>query len=171
MTTSTLLIAFACLLAGAGLGAFFTRRFSPQERERRELAESLHRQEAEAAAYQQQVTAHFIKTSELVNNLAQSYREVHQHLALSATHLANPEVGRSLLNAGTGQLELNLDAKSQVRTLEPPRDYSTKKDMLNPGYSLQDTAGTMNPIKMTAGAQHLELTADNDEDDPTLKVG
>lgn len=170
MATSTLLIALTCLLAGVGLGALITRRFSPQEKERRDLAEALRRQAAEAAAYQQEVTTHFIKTSELVNNLAQSYREVHQHLALSAMHLANPEVGRALLTAAAGQLELNLDTKSPTRTLEPPRDYSPIKGVLSPRYGFQDEVGTTNALGIKT-TRHLELAADNDEDDPTLKVG
>lgn len=167
MTTSSTLIAFACLVAGIALGALFVRWLSPQERERRELAESLRRQQTEAAMYQQQVTEHFIKTSELVNNLAQSYREVHQHLALSAMHLANPEVGRSLLT--TGQLELTLDQQSPSQRLEPPRDYSPKKGALSPGYGFYDGDSPTQPNDTTRLNQ--PRAALENDDDPTLKVG
>jgi len=169
VTTSSTLIALACLAAGIALGAFFVRWLSPQERERRELTESLHRQQTEAAAYQQQVTEHFIKTSELVHNLAQSYREVHQHLALGAMHLANPEVGRSLLTAVSGQLELTLDEQSSSQRLEAPRDYSPKKGALNPGYGFYDDASPTQPNDTTRSSQP-RLTPEND-DDPTFKVG
>lgn len=163
VTGSTLLLGFVCALGGLALGAFLTYRFSAQAEQRRKLAEALRRKEEEASRYQQEVTAHFIKTSELVNNLAQSYRAFHHHVTTGAMTLTTPEVGRQLLNAGAGQLEFSLDPDATMgRVIEPPKDYSPRNGILSARYGLDDSAAATGS---DAGA------AADSRDDPTLKVG
>jgi uncharacterized membrane-anchored protein YhcB (DUF1043 family) len=58
------------------------------------MAERLQEAEQELSSYRDDVTKHFTETSRLVNNLTQSYRDVHEHLASSAMKLTNPAISQ-----------------------------------------------------------------------------
>lgn len=167
VTSATLLLAVACTLGGIAIGALLARRFSTHAEHRRQLAETLRRKEEEAAHYQQKVTAHFIKTSELVSDLAQSYRAFHQHVTTGAMTLTTPEVGRKLLNAAAGQLEFSLDPKpDSAQAIEPPKDYSPRNGMLSARYGLDES--TVVEDSPSPGDSRDDPAL---RDDPTLKVG
>lgn len=166
VTGSTLLVGFVCALGGLVVGALLTYRFSAQAEQRRKLAEALQRKEEEASRYQQDVTAHFIKTAALVNDLAQSYRAFHHHVTVGAMTLATPEVGRQLLNATAGQLEFHLDQDANGGGIvEPPKDYSPRNGVLSARYGMNVGTG------VGAEAAGTEALSADSRDDPTLKVG
>lgn len=82
------------LAAGALIGAAIMRYWSPRLKVNKEMAERLQEAEQELNSYRDEVTQHFTETSRLVNNLTQSYRDVHEHLANSAMKLTNPAVSQ-----------------------------------------------------------------------------
>ena len=74
-----------------GLGFLAARLSSGASRRSRELDEELQRNRAELAAYRAQVTSHFSRTAELVNELTSNYRTVYQHLAEGSRVLCDGE--------------------------------------------------------------------------------
>ena len=131
-TLSTLVItAVAALLVGTAIGAILVKSLHPQEQQNREMENRLKNAEESLKDYQQEVSEHFAETSQLVNNLTQSYKEVHEHLANSALNLTNPDISRQLIDAGDGKLISNSaesPAEDEANT-EAPRDWAPK----NPG--------------------------------------
>lgn len=115
-----------CLLIGAALGAAAFKLFTGRSNVR-ELEERLYRSEDELKKYQQDVTQHFAQTSELVNNLTRSYREVYEHLANSALKLTTPDLSRQILKSAN--TELLDDEKTYIseEKFEVPRDWAPKK--------------------------------------------
>ena len=141
MSSTTIIIALICLAAGAVIGLLLARLSNPEQQQVRELEGKLQRAEDGLKDYQQEVTEHFVQTSGLINNLTQSYKAVHEHMAGSAMHLANPDISRQLVNAGTGKLTNNsADSTLSETQPEPPKDYAPKAPggILSEGYGLKD---------------------------------
>ena len=89
MLTTHLLSFLAGLVAGAGVLYWLLparRQGSQLIRERDEARNALNH-------YRDQVDRHFLETADLVNDLTQSYRAVHQHLSQGAHGLCS-EAGR-----------------------------------------------------------------------------
>lgn len=129
---SILIVAIViALLIGIALGALATRASNPQQ-ESRQLEARLKDTEEKMLNYQQEVTEHFLQTSQLVNQLTQSYQDVHQHLADSALKLANPEISQRLLEAADGKLpaidHTHVSSNDEDETeAVPPRDWAPKE--------------------------------------------
>ncbi len=169
MTTSTLLIGLAALAIGLIIGFVLARTLHPQARERKDLEGKLQESQEQIKNYQQEVTEHFVKTSELINNLSHSYRDVHEHLATSAMHLTNPEISRKLIDAGFGR---NEDKGNVISgdTPEPPKDYAPKVPggILSEEYGLKEDTQTLKPPHLKDDLS--TDTKNDDEEDPTLKI-
>ena len=169
MTTPTILIGLSCLALGLIIGFIMARTLHPKERERKELEDKLQQSQEQIKNYQQEVTEHFLKTSELVNNLSHSYRDVHEHLATGAMRLTNTDISRQMIDAGFGRHENTNVITGE--TPEPPKDYAPKVPggILSEGYGLkEDTAGS--GTTKTDVAPDTSATLADDDDDPTLKV-
>ncbi len=139
---STLIIScLVCLAAGGGIAALVLYTFRAPLLGR-DLEQRLHHAETTLQSYQRDVAEHFAQTSQLVNNLTQSYREVHEHLANGALKLATPAISRQILDSANSSL--GGDTKSYIsgQHLEPPRDWAPKapgsKGTLSPDYGLRD---------------------------------
>ncbi|MDQ2078261.1 YhcB family protein [Marinimicrobium sp. ABcell2] len=127
VSISTLVITgLLCLLGGAALGASLLNLWGPPNRTR-ELEERLYRAENELKKYQQDVTQHFSRTSELVNNLTHSYREVYEHLANSALKLTTPAMSRQILESANSQLLGDETTYISEESYEAPRDWAPKR--------------------------------------------
>ena len=132
------LISVAALVVGGIIGFLFGRSGAGNSRQA-ELAEQLQTTRNELENYKEDVANHFEKTAELVNNLTNSYQDVHQHLAGGAQNLCQPgSIDLALAPSLTPQLEENAEtsADSQQETTtqdsaevapEPPRDYAPKE--------------------------------------------
>ena len=122
----TLIMVSAIVLCIGGLiGAIISRTLIPPA-EQKGLETQLQKAREELARYQQDVAQHFAETSKLVNNLTQSYKDVHEHLAKGAIQLTNPEITRQILQAGDGQLGLEAHDVIEEEDLQPPRDWAPK---------------------------------------------
>ncbi len=163
MPTDPLTIALASLAVGLVIGTIAGRILSGATRQRRTLTEELRQKDDELKTYQHQVTEHFITTSELVNNLTHSYKEVHQHLAASAMTLTNPEISNKLLEAGSGNLGIShVIDDSSAASPQPPKDYTPDvSGVLDESYGLE---------KNTPESAADTATENNNGDDPTAKV-
>lgn len=129
--STLIIIAVAALIVGALIGMGLTKGLSPQEKQNRNLEHRLQKAEEQLRDYQHEVSTHFAETSQLVNSLTQSYRDVHEHLASSALKLTNPDISRQLIDAADGKL-LTKPKQSKEDTeylKEAPRDWAPK----NPG--------------------------------------
>lgn len=140
VSISTLVITgLLCLLGGVALGALMLSLWGPANRTR-EVEERLYRAEDELKKYQQDVTAHFAHTSELVNNLTQSYREVYEHLANSALKLTTPALSRQILESANSQLLGGEKTYVSEEHFEAPRDWAPKQGLgaLSESYGLHE---------------------------------
>jgi uncharacterized membrane-anchored protein YhcB (DUF1043 family) len=88
------ILGFALGAVIGGIGTYvFIGRYSHTAKLRAELGELKER----FSDYRDQVTQHFMRTSELVQEMTQSYRAVYEHLATGARELCDGEAeGRSL---------------------------------------------------------------------------
>ena len=138
-----------CLLAGAGIGAaalyFFRTQLLGHNAEQR-----LHEAESALQGYQRDVAEHFAQTSQLVNNLTNAYREVHEHLANSALKLATPAISRQILDSANSNLGSDTRAYINEQRIEPPRDWAPKtpgaKGVLSEDFDLRDDHQDSAPI-------------------------
>lgn len=185
MATSTLLIGLLCLATGLVIGFVMARTLHPKERERKDLEEKFQQSQDQIKDYQQEVTEHFMKTSELVNNLSHSYRDVHEHLSTGAMRLTNTEISQQMIDAGFGRRENQHVIASE--TPEPPKDYAPKVPggVLSEEYGLKDdtvqgtSKNTIQSTSQKANMTNINVANDagdlsndliDDDDDPTLKV-
>jgi uncharacterized protein len=137
------------LLGGLGLGALsyhLLRNFIQGGN----LEQRLHQAESNFEGYQRDVAEHFAQTSQLVNNMTQSYREVHEHLASGALKLATPAISRQILDSANSHLSGNTKAYLKEQRVEPPRDWAPKsagsKGTLSEDFDQDDDQRSAAPI-------------------------
>jgi uncharacterized membrane-anchored protein YhcB (DUF1043 family) len=130
---NTLLLAIlVALLAGAALGALLSRRFSPDSQKQRELERNLDRLLQQQKDYQHEVVEHFTDTAKLLGNLAESYRDVHNHLAHGATKLAGGHQVEDLQPIPEASFE-KLGDGGNPEQLQQPLDYAPKSSPFETG--------------------------------------
>jgi len=156
-----IIVGLICLLGGGAIGALVFRSFDTRS-QNRALEERAFRAEDELKRYQQDVAEHFAKTSELVNGLTQSYRDVYEHLANSALKLTTPALSRQILESANTQL-LGTGNNTTFLTeeqIEAPRDWAPKTatGQLSEEYGLHeehDVPG--NPYDDIDDVDHVEV--------------
>jgi len=111
-------------LALGALLAFLAVRGRNNEDRTQELELRLREANDKLEDFQLQVNEHFDQTSQLVHNLTESYREVHEYLSNSALRLSSQDIGRQMLEAGSGKLS---DNDEQLQNVAPPRDWAPKE--------------------------------------------
>ena len=131
--------AIAGLIAGLGLGTLLGRRSSPTGQKYREVERKLDQVLQDKKLYEDEVVEHFSETARKLNNLTESYREVHNHLAAGAAELCQGDgpVVLDKLQNNTDPAEIPAD----LAAVQPPLDYAPKtspdeKGMLNEEFGL-----------------------------------
>ncbi len=131
------LISIVALVVGAVIG-FLMGRSGGNNNRQQELSEQLESTQKELESYKEQVTGHFEKTAALVNNLTQSYQDVHEHLAKGAQGLCQPgaidmalepQVRNKLEQPSENEEATAAAAETpapEAESAEPPRDYAPK---------------------------------------------
>lgn len=174
---TTITIAAVCLVVGLAAGSLLTRTLSPQEKKRRELENQLKDKEEQLKIYQQDVSDHFIKTSELISEMNRTHREISEQLASGAMLLTAPEVSRRVQDSAFA----GLSADSRPRILsatppEPPKDYapSVPGGVLSESYGLTDLEGEGAFTRGVSGSKETKSSTSKeragDDDDPTLNI-
>jgi uncharacterized membrane-anchored protein YhcB (DUF1043 family) len=139
------------LLVGIGLGGLLTVLFTPAQQRSRDLAKLLQEKTDELKNYQQDVAKHFGQTAGFLGELANAYRDVHNHLAQGAQQLAPTQLGARPILArlpGTDDEE-----KPLVNApITPPLDYAPRNNpyaqgTLSEGYGLEKKPVPVNPAE------------------------
>lgn len=117
------IVGIVMLVVGVIVGVLAGRAWIAPE-QTKEIEQKLSDAKRELEQYQHGVTQHFSETAQKVRELTQSYKELHEHLALGAMQLTNTEVGRQLFAAGEN--EGNHKADVSQTPIEPPRDWAPK---------------------------------------------
>lgn len=136
--TTLLIVATATFIVGCLITLLMTRTLSSSEQKTRALEARLQQAEENMVNYQQEVTEHFSETAQLVNNLTQSYKEVHEHLTGSALKLANVDISRQLLSANMSSSGSVEDLSIAQEDFEPPKDWAPSEGTLSEGYGLNE---------------------------------
>jgi uncharacterized membrane-anchored protein YhcB (DUF1043 family) len=121
---------------------FATKMFTPENRRRQELEKQLQSANASLKDYQQEVSEHYVKTAKLVEDLTDSYRNVHNHLAEGAATLLSTRGAAPLMKTipSREQIEAISELPGKGKVL-PPLDYAPKqspdeKGMLDESFGL-----------------------------------
>ena len=167
MITISAIAIFAFLLGGF-LGRAYIRNNSASGVSMRDMEKKIADSEERLRRYEQAVTEHFITLSHHTTNMAQSYRDIHEHLAASALRLASPEVSQQILKgAATDQSLTNIEAVTlrDGDAIEAPKDYAPKVPggVLSEAYGLSEVIDTFAATVEPADNQ-VQLS------DPTLNV-
>lgn len=140
-------------LIGFIVGVLYVQRQSTPKRTQ-QISTLLEDVQTRHDNYQKEVRGHFEHTAELVNELTQRYRELHQHLQAGAEALcSNPKLGvndnpaRQFMPITGPVAEPVMPdpyaqaAEGDFSYYDPPRDYATKqptdKGMLDERYGLR----------------------------------
>lgn len=117
------LAALAAAVLGFLIGALTNRRGSSGEQAKTEQELAAVKEEQEI--FQGKVDEHFEKTGALLNQMAESYREIHKHLAEGAQSLTGNEFTEvKALNSDSDVLEG--EKQEQVEQIEQPKDYAPR---------------------------------------------
>lgn len=137
-----IIIAIIALAGGFILGTLSMRALSSERKHKQTLERRLQEADTTLKDYQQQVTEHFAETATLVNNLTQSYKDVHAHLASNALKLANVDISRQLVSNSVDKEAANNNSVIDEEDFQPPKDWAPKSDdqdgPLSETYGLND---------------------------------
>ena len=139
---STMILACAAaLLLGALIGILVSRQLSPAGKKQRDLERNLDRLLQQQKDYQHEVAEHFTDTAKLLNNLAESYRDVHNHLAAGASALCDDH-GQTILQKMPDASLAQLSEEPDLANLQQPLDSAPKSSpyqtgMLNEEFGLE----------------------------------
>lgn len=130
------LIGLFCTALGVLLGYAAAVILGPADSKTRDVEKRLQQARDELKNYRMEVNTHFVQTAELVNRMADSYREVHNHLARSAQTLCDRPGQPPLLNT----LETGSPSNEAVITndVRPPLDYAPKASQSERGILRED---------------------------------
>ena len=90
-------IAIVSLAIGIVIGIAFTRRLGTDATRIQQLEEKLESMSESHLEYRNNVSEHFNATSELINQMTNSYKNVYDHLAIGAQDLCSNQVAEKLL--------------------------------------------------------------------------
>ena len=115
MDNNTLILMTVAAAVCVAIG-FFLGRFGGGKKQQSELQQA----QADLQDYKDQVAAHFVKTSALVNQMTESYRQVHQHLAVGANVLCqDSEAANALEQIPVREPQAEREESSQVTESKP----------------------------------------------------
>lgn len=135
---SLLVVGIIALIVGGIIGVLAGRNWiAPVQR--KEIEQRLADAKRELETYQHDVAQHFSETAQKVRELTQSYKELHEHLAMGAMQLTSTEIGRQLFAAADAE---QVAPSLPQAPIEPPRDWAPKipgsHGMLSEEFGLKD---------------------------------
>ena len=131
-TTSTWLIGVLGMLLGGMLGSIATYLVTARNRKTSELQQELGQLRERFTDYRDQVTQHFMRTSELVQEMTRSYRDVYEHLAAGAQHLCGDDNDRQPLGHAATEARLaeaGSNAQVDSHSAESSTDYDELEEL------------------------------------------
>ena len=172
MLTSTLFVNLLFLGAGVIAGFFLAKALRPAQKDnksQKELAVQLAETQDDFSNYQQEVAAHFRKTSEVVSGLSKSYKSLLESFASAALHLTTADISRQIINSAfDADKTMNLASEDN---LKPPKDYAPKAPggVLSEEYGLKEDSSLTNAQHIPSNSE-LDCALEEGNDDPTLNV-
>ena len=139
------------LLLGLGIGFLLGRNNNSDLKRQHQLSDQLQTAHTEMAEYKEQVNLHFADTAAAVNQLTDSYRNVHEQLAKGAQSLCDdPDAASSLLSIGDPTKNTIEHQPEPPVTIRPPMDYAPSDTTKEPGtlderYGLKPKQEEVNP--------------------------
>ena len=118
-------IALATTIIGVIIGFFIARRTAPSQKTQRQMESQLAEMKQQQQDYQHEVSEHFTGTAHLLSQLANSYRDVHNHLAKGAQVLAGETASQSITLIADDS-ENDEDQQATTDNISPPLDYAPK---------------------------------------------
>jgi uncharacterized protein len=172
LLTSTLFVNLLFLGAGIVAGFFLAKALRPTQKEsknQKALAIQLAEAQDDLSNYQQEVAAHFRKTSEVVSDLSKSYKSVLENFASAALYLTTADISRQIINS-TFDTDKTVDLVSK-NNLKPPKDYAPKapEGVLSEEYGLKEYRFLTNTQHASSNSE-AHFTLEEDDDDPTLNI-
>jgi uncharacterized membrane-anchored protein YhcB (DUF1043 family) len=156
-TLSTLLLAAVfALIVGLATGTLLSRRLSSDGRKQRELERSLDQLLQQQKDYQHEVVEHFTDSAKLLGKLAESYRDVHNHLANGANNLCDDQTGE-LLQRIPDNSATQVGTGGSLESAQPPLDYAPKVSPHATGVLNEEFGLDKKPAK----ADDFEVIADS----------
>lgn len=126
-TLTTIIIAsLVSLLVGSILGVLLSGNLGGNKKNN-DTEARLAQTEETLVNYQRDVAEHFAQTTELVNTLTESYRDMHEHLSNSALKLSTPEISRQLLSSENQLPGANPETSTIHQEVQAPRDWAPKR--------------------------------------------
>ena len=134
-----LTVGLASVIIGLVVGYLLTQRTAPSQRSQKNMEGQLRELRQQQEDYQHEVSEHFIETANLINQMTDSYQEVHKHLAKGAQLLAGDDARKSL-KALSDTNDSDIEAVEFDENITPPLDYAPKSPdapgMLNETFGL-----------------------------------
>ena len=103
-STSLWVMGLLSFLLGSFIGCILTYVIVARNNRTHQLQLELNELTSDFRDYRDQVTHHFMRTSELVQEMTQSYRSVYEHLASGAQHLCGDNEAAALHHAATSRV-------------------------------------------------------------------
>jgi len=161
------------ILIGFATGFYFSVLNGSEKKKLEELKSKLNETENEMTQYKQSVTGHFVKTSNLINNMTDSYRAIYDHMSDGAKTLCS----QSLIDSPAGQyqqldipiaklIETKTDIETDVET-SIVSEPETTNEILREEKS-EETSKTGNALPIEAvnnQAEESNLAKESTEND------
>lgn len=119
--TTLLVLGGITTIIGVVIGLLVAWHRGPASQVQHQLRSRIAELEQQQATYRHQVSEHFADTATLLAQLASSYRDVHNHLAQGAHHLATAEASERLQELLEGHAE---EPAADISVMSPPLDYA-----------------------------------------------
>ena len=116
------------LAVGIVIGITFTRRLGTDAIRVQQLEEKLESMSESHMEYRNNVSEHFNTTSELINQMTDSYKKVYGHLAMGAQDLCSDQVAEKLLPLQPDAMFEGETVSGNQNQIEAPKDYATKSN-------------------------------------------
>lgn len=110
-STSLWVIGLLSFLLGSVIGCIVTYSVVARNNRTQQLQIELNELTDDFRDYRDQVTHHFMRTSELVQEMTHSYRSVYEHLASGAQHLCGDNEAAALRNTAADTAAIDSDGE------------------------------------------------------------
>jgi len=125
-TSSIWIVGILALLLGIALGSIVTHTILTRNSRTHKLQRELNQLNERFTDYRDQVSQHFMHTSDLVKEMTRSYRSVYEHLATGAYHLCADEAESPTLGHQTQE---QIAAKNTADDAATDADYDELEEL------------------------------------------
>lgn len=144
------------VLIGIAAGFYFSILNGSEKKRLQELEAKLKEAENQMSGYKQNVTDHFVTTSNLLNNMTDSYRAIYDHMSDGAKTLCS----QSLLDSPANQYQLDIPEAKLIETKTKSTDTT----------NLKSTTSTVNEKLDTLSDSPKVRSANSPSDEEINKI-